>query len=386
MTRPHLKTTSSVAQRPGGTAPSRHQETLEAFRRKVVAHPILKTTDQSLHSAIKDGPRGSVVALYGPTGVGKSTVARAVMDHIFKEEQTETDQDPGYIPAIWVHAVAPASGNFSWKDLYATCLEALSEPMIDRKRIYGPDIPFPVSGVVYKRHTIPDELALRHALKKTLVYRGTMAVIIDEAPHMLASPSPIRRVNFMNALKSLAEDTGVHLVLLGTYELIDTLGLSAQLCSREHRVHFPRYRRTDPGERDSYARVLATFEQCLCLPKSCNILRSFDYFYEHSLGCVGLLKTWMLRAMIAARDDGSAWPKSKHFEQSRLPEYELVLMAREIARAEDALHDDGRGAPEIRVQLDGEMPGTTSQSSRRRKTKVGVRTPIRDPVRVEADE
>lgn len=368
------------------SAPTIHQDSLDAFKRTIIKHPILEKVDRRLHSAIAETPESCIITLYGPTGVGKSTVAHGVMRHLIAEASKEMESDPGYIPAIWIHAVASSSGVYSMKDHYARCLEALLEPMIDRKHIYGPNSPAAFPGGLPIRRAQVHEQALRHALKKCLSHRRTKVVFIDEAPHMLDSANPNRRLTYMNVMKSLAEDMNVHHVLIGTYELSDALGLSAQLCRREYRVHFPRYRRTDPADHHAYASVLATFERCLSPPKHCSLLSNFDYFYERSLGCVGLLKSWVLRAAIAARDDRTGWPQFKHFEQSRLPEYELVVMAREIARAEEALGEDPRDIDEIRRRLDGEPPKSLAQPPRRRKSKVGVRTPVRDPVMVEPDE
>ena len=43
------------------------------FRRLTVAHPMLLAAKDLLMAAITEAPAGSIVMVYGPTGVGKTT-------------------------------------------------------------------------------------------------------------------------------------------------------------------------------------------------------------------------------------------------------------------------------------------------------------------------
>ena len=50
-----------------------------------------------------------------------------------EELRKQSDDDRGCIPAASVQAIAPSGGNFSHKDYYTRALEALNEPLVNRK-------------------------------------------------------------------------------------------------------------------------------------------------------------------------------------------------------------------------------------------------------------
>jgi len=375
-----LRTTGECAMATISPVRTTRQQTLLDFQNKLVAHPILQDVERHLLSAIREPAGASLVVVYGPTGVGKSTLMKGVIKLIFDEEAPAMEKDPGYIPVAWLEAASPSSGNFHWRDHFARSLEALQEPLIDRKQIYGlAELPSP-TGPVRLRTSSAGEPELRYALEVCLRNRRVLAFFIDEAHHMFKMTSGRRRLDQMDTIKSLANLTGTLHVLLGTYELLDMLTLSPQLCRRTIRIHFPRYHRTDPTEHTAFARVLRTFDDCLSSPDGQGLLKNYDYFYDHSLGCVGLLKSWLTRALKVAQDDGKSFPLRRHLEQTRLPEYELVQMARDIARAEEAHVEHERYLEEIRRSLDGDLPEPVAPLPKKRPPKVGRRKPKRDPV------
>jgi hypothetical protein len=86
-------------------------------------------------------------------------------------------------------------------------------------------------------------------------------------------------------------------VLFGTYELLAFRNLSAQLSRRSVDIHFPRYRADDPKDREMFLNVVRSFEQQLPLSQPPDLVRDWEYLYERSIGCVGVLKDWLVRAL-----------------------------------------------------------------------------------------
>jgi len=86
-------------------------------------------------------------------------------------------------------------------------------------------------------------------------------------------------------------------VLFGTYELLAFRNLSAQLSRRSVDIHFPRYRADDPKDREMFLNVVRSFEQHLPLSQPPDLVRDWEYLYERSIGCVGVLKDWLVRAL-----------------------------------------------------------------------------------------
>jgi len=377
-----LETTASHAMSTTSLVRTNRQQTLLDFQNKLVAHPILQDVERRLLSAVHEPAGASLVVVYGPTGVGKSTLMNGVIRRLMDEAAPLMETDPGYIPVAWVEAASPSSGNFNWRDHFARSLEAVQAPLIDRKQVYGLVSLPSAAGPTHVRKSSAGEPELRFVLERCLRNRGVRVFFIDEAHHMFKMASGRLRLDQMDTIKSIANLSGTLHVLIGTYELLDMLALSSQLCRRTIRIHFPRYRRTDAAERTAFARVLRTFDDCLSLPEGQSLLKDYDYFYDHSLGCVGLLKSWLTRALKEAQDEGKPIPQKRHLEQARLPEYELVEMARDIARAETAHVEHERLLEEIRRNLDGESPKPVPAPPRpkKRSRKVGGRRPTRDPV------
>src|SRR5439155_6387627 len=53
--------------------------------------------------------------------------------------------------------------------------------------------------------------------------------------------------------------------------------------------------------------ILKSFEQQLPLSEPPDLVKDWEYLYERSIGCIGVLKDWLVRALVSAsrRDAGS---------------------------------------------------------------------------------
>src|SRR5215469_10571325 len=112
-------------------------ERLAYFRSYTVAHPHLKAVSDALRRAIQEPAGASLIFVIGPTGVGKTTLRLRIEQDLRQRFLAAGEPDPGRIPVVGFEAVAPDSGNFSWKDYYRRALQALEEPLIDYKRDYA---------------------------------------------------------------------------------------------------------------------------------------------------------------------------------------------------------------------------------------------------------
>ena len=101
--------------------------------------PKLKKVFDQLLDAIDNPDKGSLLFVYGPTGVGKTTLKEKIVEKLIERslDQDELKTDKGKVPVVTVEAVAPESGNFNWKDFYTRSLIELEEPLIEYKSDYG---------------------------------------------------------------------------------------------------------------------------------------------------------------------------------------------------------------------------------------------------------
>jgi hypothetical protein len=346
---------------------------LKYFQEKVVAHPHLKETHQQLWQTIQQPTGTSLIFVFGPTGVGKTTLRCRLEQQLWEAGQAAIEQNPGHIPVVGLEVAVADADSFRWRDYYKRALMALDEPMIDHKRI-PEQIAEPK---VSKRYRVTSEL--RWALEQTLRYRQPTAFIVDEAQHFKRIASGRRLLDQMDTLKSLANLSGTTHVLIGTYELLSFAHLSAQLDRRSYEIHFPRYHVDIPEEMLAFKRVLLTFQRHLPLMGEPDLVAQAEYFYERSVGCVGVLKDWLTRALAATLEDGLETLTQAILEKQALPTRKLLRMAREIREGEETMTADSRAQTELRSVLGMPIESAERQAPSSSR-KVGKRNPVRDLV------
>jgi len=290
------------------------RERLKYFSDFTIAHPRLVDTYEDLMRVIRRTGLGTLVLVFGPSGVGKSTLLRKVQRELIAERVPELENDRERIAVVVDELVGPDSGCFNWKDFYRRLLISMDEPLVERKVIYE-KTESPNSPKIYFK-TGPRSVTadLRFAVEQTLKHRRPVAVLVDEAQHLAKMASGRKLEDQLDCLKSLSNQTGVLFVLLGTYELLAFHNLNAQLSRRTINVHFGRYLLDNKRDGHAFKSALLTFQKHLPLKEEPNLLARWDYFYESSLGCIGVLKDWLTRALGEGLDEGANCLTDKHVE------------------------------------------------------------------------
>jgi hypothetical protein len=360
------------------------------FETKVVAHHHLKEVHEKLLHAIRYPAGASLILVFGPTGVGKTTMRLRIEKQLIDDAVTEQLGSPGHIPVVGMEAPSPDSGNFSWRDFYTRALVALHEPMITHKmtsELRGLHQDDQGRLIIERNVTAPD---LRRVLEKCLLYRQPRAFILDEAQHLKKMTSGRRLLDQMDTLKSLASLSNTVHVLVGTYDLLGVMNLSAQLSRRSIDIHFPRYHADSSEDFKEFRKLLRTFQRHLPLTQEPDLVSHADYFYEHCLGCTGMLKTWLNRTLAAALEQQERTLPPKLWERHAESPQKLLHMVREIREGERTLQEDDTHRRDLRALLklaepsveDGSsLPSSQPPSSpRSKRQRVGQRRAKRDPV------
>ena len=272
-------------------------ERLQYFKGYTVAHPRLVAARDSLLAAIHERAPNSLILVLGPTGVGKTTLLMKIEQLMTIELLADLQTDPERLPIVSVECIAPESGVFSWRDHFRRLLMQMDEPLLDHKLDPGTSIHIGRRAVRFMPNAKAVGSEYRHAVERALCFRRPMAVMLDEAQHLASVGSPRRLSDQLDVIKSIANCTGTVHVLLGTYGLLAFRNLSAQLSRRSVDIHFPRYRADDPEDRRAFLTILRSFEQQLPLSEPPALVREWEYLYERSIGCVGVLKDWLMRTL-----------------------------------------------------------------------------------------
>ncbi len=365
-------------------------ERVAYFEDYKVNHPKLQQVFKLVMDSIRKPDGASLIAVYGPTGVGKTTLRLKIEQKLLEEALPQLKQDRGKIPVIGVEAVAPESGNFNWKDYYTRALMALEEPLIEHKIAFDYNIPGirrNDQGVVLIKQSA-STAKLRQALEKALYHRRPDIFFVDEAQHLSKMSSGQKLQTQLDCLKSLANMTGVLHGLFGTYELLIFRDLSAQLSRRTIDIHFSRYRLDNSQDLKAFKNVLFTFQRHLPLEQEPDIVNRWDYFYERSLGCVGILKDWLTRALRDALEEGAKTITDKHLKRRAWSVAQCKRMLQEITEGESQLKETEQDVSDLRKSLGldqdliAETAETTSKSKKKSPRRVAQRKPKRDSIGV----
>jgi len=348
---------------------------------------MLSTAKDLLVAAINEAPSGTIVMVVGPTGVGKTTLRLKIEQVLSEQSEPFMETDPGRLPFVAVEAAAPDNGSFNWRDHYRRTLVELSEPMLDCK-LKPKWIQF-AHDSQGKQFVRPDASAaqLRQVLESAVQHRRPAAILIDEAQHLTRMASGKRLADQLEVIKSLANCTRTVHVLLGTYDLLAFRHLNGQLSRRSLDIHFRRYNAENQEDIRVFKSTILTFQKHLPLEEQPDLLPLWELLYERSVGCIGILKEWLDRALIAALGEGCQTITAHHLETTALSAARCEKIAVEAHEGERQL----LAVDEVRLRLrellglGGSVAGTATHRTPHLRRRVGQRKPERDPIGQSAD-
>ena len=342
---------------------------IKYFQEKTIKHQIQSAClDKALREIFN--PKGAqIVFIFGPSGVGKTTIVPKIEQGIAERASERMLNDSSFIPYLSVEAKSPEDGLFDWGDFYTRALKAGEEPLHDQKvRPLGYMEGDKHVRRVRKRRKMAKSDG-RSALEDWLQQRRPLALIIDEAQHLKKINGMKTLINQMDTLKSLANMSKTKIVLIGTYESLDLLKLSGQLTRRTREIHFPRYRWDIKEDRMEFARIVKSFQKNMPLVKEPNLVDYLDLLYKHSVGCIGILKDWLDRSLELCFEDDKQSITKAMLEKTKTDRKSLFRLAQELTEGEqyyETMEEEiDLGAT---LGMDVEIPKKEKKSGKSNKT------------------
>jgi AAA domain len=345
---------------------------LSRFKAYAISHTLLQEVDLHLCRAIEEPAGFAYVLLYGPSGVGKTTLIRQL--EYRSQTQSEVEQAgtgfgtpphklPARRPVLLLEVRPPDGSTFDRSDYYRIALKQLGEQTYERRMLVAVD-----EGHAWERgpkkvrsQAAPfnDSAELRQAYEAALLRWGVRAILLDEAQHLLKLASGVKLIDQLDWLKSLANTTGVLHILTGTYELLALRNLNGQTARRGLEIHFPRYQFQHQPDQEAFQRALLTLLQHVPLEVDVEslVVNHWSYFYERSIGCIGVLKDWLVRAVAASLADKAPTLLFERLQECALPIAQCESMAMEAASGEQELRYTASRRQHLWALLG--MPGET---------------------------
>ena len=371
--------------------PLSKQQKLDLFRDYTVVHPHLKKAYEQFRDAVSNPGGASLIFLFGPTGVGKTTLLRQITKVMVEEHGSRMIKDSDYLPVATTEARAPESGSFDWKGYYQSVLASLTELPV---RAYW----IPQRSKLKKSRGYQKSIGsnsshlstLREQVIVNIRHRRLIVFLTDEAQRFSKMASSSRQQAQMDAMQSMASMTSTLHGLFGTYELLEFRNLSGQLSRRSIDIHFPRYQADCSEDLVEFQRVLKSFGKKMTLDSPPQLQIHWEYFYERSIGCVGILKDWLTQAYRKALDDNASTLTDQHWQPYAPSVSKCLQMAAEAIEGEKALQFESGELTLLRQKLGlsgvSSSVSSTDNSSlaqtnaQKRKHRPGVRQPHRDVI------
>src|SRR5260221_8572692 len=358
---------------------------LEYFEQRcLISHPRLQEALETIIQAIcppGEGASvrrpGTMVLVIGPSRVGKTTVIRLLEERLLAKTKELMASDPSFIPFASILAAGPGTNRFEWAEYYRAVLRALHDPFVDGK-----------TARIRARE-------LREAMETALTQRKPLTIIADEAHHLAEAARGSRLQSQLNHLKHFENATGVSHILVGTYEMRPFRKINAQLACRSVDVHFPRYDATIDQDAQAFQSVVWALQRQLPVEEEPPLLDHWEFLYARSIGCIGLLKMHLNRALNLALAEKAKTVTLAHLRKTALSETRVELALRNALESEAELTESD-GADKRLLSLVGlRSPHTTPQPKAKtdeqlpsptRPGRPGKRSPGRDGTGQEPDE
>lgn len=292
----------------------------------LIEHPrLLETLDATIQAICPPGEGasmrrpGTMVLVIGPARVGKTTFIRLLEERLLSQASTQMGQDPGFIPFSSVTTAGEDTSRFDWPTYYKAVLRGLQDPFVDGKTA-----------------RIPSR-ELREAMEAALLHRKPIAIIVDEAHHLAKAASGRRLQDQLDHLKYFENLTGVSHILVGTYELRPFRKVNAQLACRSVDVHFARYDAAKEEEAQVFRSVLWALQRQLPVLEEPRLVDHWELLYARSIGCIGLLKMHLNRALNAALAEDAKTVTLTHVRKTALESARVELALRNALESEAEL-------------------------------------------------
>lgn len=310
-----------------------------------IEHFYYLKAQAQLKAALDDFQPGHMVFLVGPSGAGKTTLRRSVMQEMFGNP---SNWGRGRIPAIETFAMLPNAAYFSSRELAKTLVEELHVPSLDwlfTGNIIPKSTEEHIRAETAQCALIWDQLRPHAAtegdywktFRRSLAARGCKYVSLEQVTALLVNRRNTSPAEHTLHLMSVAEAAGVMFIMTGIHTATRLWAIHSELRRRVITVWMPPYSDKRKGDESHYLRLLKTLSAKYEFSRSDLLCTMANDLLAATGGVFAEIVQLLERATRHARLEGVPRIHKRHIEGAYYNDEDLATLWRDIEAFEQAM-------------------------------------------------
>lgn len=331
---------------------------------RLIKHPAYESPKAQLQRELENHRPGHMVFIIGPSGVGKTTMRRSVMQAMFGNPGL---WGRGRTPVVEVFATYARNAYFSSLDLARNLIDELHAPRLSWL-LTGSSLPAGDIACIRKEmehcERVWAELRPKRGtegdywrlFERGLGARGCKYVSIEQVTVLLVNHRNRSPADHTLHLMSLAESCGVMFIMTGVHQASELWAVHHELRRRVSVVWVPPYGEARADDVENFHRLLKSMEARYQVSRpGLLVAMAFDVMYATG-GVFAEVCQLLDRAKGKAEADGGGKILKRHIEASYLSDRDLEVLWAGIRTFESAMKPGNvsKGAKSIRERWEAQ--------------------------------
>ncbi len=312
---------------------------------RMIQHSAYELPRKRLLRALENHRPGHMVFVIGPSGVGKTTMRRSVMQEMFG--------DPGHwgrgrTPAVETFAMLPNSAYFSSRELARSLLDELHAPTLSwllEGSNLSEQVKISIGNELAECRRVWIDLKPKRAtegeywgmVQRSILARGCKYIALDQVTALLVNHRDTSPADHTLHLMALAEASGVMFVMTGVQSAARLWEVHSELRRRVVTVWVPPYSDSRPEDWGPFLRVLQSLGLKYNLSKKDLLMRMAHDILAATGGIFAQIVQLLDRAHQVAYEQGRDRITKRDIEDSYYSDSDLEAIWRDVRSFESVM-------------------------------------------------